>query len=174
MAKTAPNKPKTGAPSKFNDAVGIQICELIAEGYTLRQVSKIVDISKASIISWTFKEEPQFKAFLDRYMHAIKLRQELWAEDIIDIADNGENDWYEKEDKTGRKVISFDKDAYLRCHLRIEARKWLLAKSQPKRFGDQSKLELSGPNGGPVASVNVPAPIDRKEWLELYGKSLVQ
>src|SRR5690606_9448739 len=48
-------------------------------------------------------------------------------------------------------AIADDKDGDVqRDRLRVETRLKLLAKWDPKRYGELLKQELSGPNGGPV------------------------
>lgn len=58
------------------------------------------------------------------------------AEDILEIADD------EKADVN-------------RARLRVDTRKWLMSKIAPKRFGERRAHELSGPNGGPIQTVDL-------------------
>jgi hypothetical protein len=55
------------------------------------------------------------------------LRNDFLADEMVDIADDGSDDWWET--KYGPK---FNWDAAERSKIRIEARKWLMGKSQPK------------------------------------------
>jgi len=44
----------------------------------------------------------------------------------------------------------FNGEAARRSQIRIDARKWILSKLAPKRFGDKVQTEITGANGGPV------------------------
>ena len=56
------------------------------------------------------------------------------ADELIDIADDGSDDWWETE--FGPK---FSKEAAERSKIRIGARKWLMGKSQPKSTARRSR-----------------------------------
>ena len=76
----------------------------------------------------------------ERYMRAQKSRQaEYFAEELIDIADDGRNDWEERENqKTGASYIALNEEAISRSKVRIETRKWLMGKMKPKKYGDKT------------------------------------
>jgi hypothetical protein len=58
-------------------------------------------------------------------------RNDYWADELVEIADDGRNDWMNT--KWGEK---FNKEAAERSKIRIEARKWLMGKRNP--FGNRS------------------------------------
>ncbi len=92
-----------------------------------------------------------YKAFRDQYTGARELQAETMADDILDIADDGRNDWMEKRNGDGEAIgWQENGEALKRSALRIEARKWLAGKLKPKKYGDRTQMELSGPDGGPV------------------------
>lgn len=78
--------------------------------------------------------DPEFeKLILDarrRYVGRMAL-------DVDEIADDGTNDYVEREVKGGKLVIQPDLEHIARSKLRIDTRKWLLAKVYPKLYGDQ-------------------------------------
>ena len=67
----------------------------------------------------------------EQYARARAAGDDAMAEDIQDIADRAELD------PNDRRV-------------RIDARKWLLGKRQPKKYGEKVDLTHSGPNGGEI------------------------
>jgi hypothetical protein len=96
--------------------------------------------SIASIFNW-FRSQP---GFLEQYEKAKQESTDAMAEDILDIADDGTNDYMENEDgKT-----QYNGDSVQRARLRVDTRKWLMAKMKPKKYGE--KLELSGDKENPV------------------------
>lgn len=73
-----------------------------------------------------------------RYALAMDVRADVYAEETIDIADDGRNDTY--IDDEGNKRT--DHDVVARSKLRIAARQWYAAKIAPKKYGE--KLAIGG------------------------------
>jgi hypothetical protein len=73
------------------------------------------------------------------------LRVDVMADEIIDIAEDGRNDWEERENKDGSTYTALNREAIERSRLRIDARKWTVSKLKPKKYGDriQSDVDLS-------------------------------
>ena len=72
------------------------------------------------------------------------------AEDILKIADTPVDGDTIKIYKDGGKEIT-KSDMVNHRRLQIEARKWLLSKVAPKKYGD--KLELSGDEKAPLSII---------------------
>ncbi len=68
------------------------------------------------------------------------------ADELLDIADDGTNDW--GIDSKGNEKPNIDH--IKRSALRVDARKWYLAKLAPKRYGEKVNHEVSGKDGAPV------------------------
>lgn len=71
--------------------------------------------------------------FLDRYNVATTIRTDAMQEQILQIADDGKNDSY--RDANGKVVV--DHDNVRRAALRIDTRKWLMSRMNPKKYGDR-------------------------------------
>ena len=80
------------------------------------------------------------------YAKAKSQQMEFMADEIIEIADDGKNDTYIDPDgltKTNTDVIQ-------RSRLRVDTRKWLMAKLKPRKYGDGlALLGGGGENGTP-------------------------
>lgn len=61
------------------------------------------------------------------------------AEETIEIADNGLNDF--QVDEEGNPVV--DHDHIKRSQLRVAARQWYVSKVAPKKYGDRQHVETS-------------------------------
>jgi len=103
--------------------------------------------SISSVFNWFQK----FPAFLEQYARAKEIQAEGFAEELMDIADDGTNDFVEREDKKGNVRVMLDQENILRSKLRVDTRKWVVSKLLSKKYGD--KLEHSGPEGGPIQFV---------------------
>jgi len=62
---------------------------------------------------------------------------EHFAEEILEIADDGSNDWIERELESGHVVKVADHKHIARSRLRVDTRKWLMSKLLPKKYGDR-------------------------------------
>lgn len=78
---------------------------------------------------------------------AREVRANRWAEEMTEIAEDGTNDYMEKKGRNGT-FIALNEEHVRRSQLRIDTRKWLLAKSLPARYGE--RVEHTGAGGGPV------------------------
>jgi len=102
--------------------------------------------SKTTVFSW-MRIYPEF---LDQYTRAKEESADAMAEDVLDISDDGHNDWMEKH--YGDDVVWVEnKEALARSKLRVETRKWLMAKMKPKKYSDA--LKLSGDDESPLSFV---------------------
>jgi hypothetical protein len=80
--------------------------------------------------------------FRHQYARAREAQADFLAEEILQIADDGENDTYATEN--GPAV---NHDVVQRSRLRVDARKWLASKLAPKKYGD--KLAVGGADDMP-------------------------
>jgi hypothetical protein len=115
-------------------------------GQSLREVCRRDDMpARSTVQSWLAKHEE----FSDQYARACQIRQEELFDEIFEIADDGSNDWMDRQvgDQTVEVV---NQEAIQRSKLRIDTRKWALSKMNPKKYGE--KLDLNHEGG---ISVNI-------------------
>ena len=161
MAKTAakdkPKSPKTppkktpkknGRPSKYTDKLADKICQMIAEGQSVRSICAKKDmISMQTFFRW-LRENDKFR---EQYARACEERSYMHAEDIIEIADNATNDYMEKLEGDG---YIFNSENVQRSRLRIDTRKWLMSKLNPKVYGDKLDMTTNGNDIGVTLSAS--------------------
>jgi hypothetical protein len=110
------------AETQFTHALFDEICVLLAQGRTLREIERMANMPPASTVcTWVAKN---VEGCHEQYTRARETGYALMAEDIVDIADNvapapGVPD----------------------PRLRVETRKWLLSKALPKIYGDKQQVE---------------------------------
>ncbi len=91
-----------------------------------------------------------YPEFLEQYTRAKKESADAMAEDILDIADDGSNDlmviqkWHIEYEVENKEVTN-------RSKLRVDTRKWLMSKMQPKKYSE--KVELLGNGEHPLSIV---------------------
>jgi len=65
------------------------------------------------------------------------------ADEVMEIADDGTNDWIESNDPDN-PGYRFNGEHYQRSRLRVDTRKWMLAKALPKIYGDKTQVDVQG------------------------------
>lgn len=130
-------------PSEFTQDVADAICEKLADGNSLRSICAADDMpARSTVFKWL--ADPAHSAFVDQYARAREAQAEALFEDILDIADDGSNDYTVKKRPDGSEYDAFDAEHVQRSKLRVDARKWMVAKLAPKKYGDRVELEHSG------------------------------
>lgn len=129
-------------PSIYTQELADTICLRIAEGESVRDIVKDEDMpSSSTIFRWLLDETK--KPFWEQYAKARAVQAETMFEELLEIADDGSNDWIERNDE-GNKGYDFNGEHYQRSRLRIDTRKWYLSKVVPKKFGDKLDLTSDG------------------------------
>lgn len=141
MTKRAAQKAKRGRPTRYARDTADQILSLLADGQSLREICRADDMpSESTVRLWAVNDTDGFSA---RYTSAREAQMDRFAEEIVEIADDGTNDWMTRQN--GDETITVvDHEHINRSRLRVDARKWLMAKMAPKRFGDKIGVEHSG------------------------------
>lgn len=143
-----------GRPSDYTDAIADAICEALADGQSLRSICLGEDMpNRATVFRWLANNE----VFRDQYARARDVQAEALADEILDIADDGSNDWMERRDDQGGNIgWKENGEAMARSKLRVDARKWVAAKLLPKKYGDKTLVGSDPDNPLPPGfSVNL-------------------
>lgn len=131
-----------GRPTDFTQAVADTICERIADGESLRAICDDDDMpGKSTVFRWLAADQ----SFQDQYARAREAQADSLVDDMLDIADDGRNDWIEKRNADGEAIGWIENgEALRRSQLRIDARKWMASKMQPKKYGEKLDLNHGG------------------------------
>lgn len=136
-----------GRPSIYSPDLAAAICAELADGRSLRSVCRDESMpNKATVFRWLAEN----KEFCDQYARAKEEAADALVDDILEIADDGRNDWMERAGDDAGVAWVLNGEHVQRTKVRIDARKWIAAKLKPKKYGDKVQQEVSGPNGGPV------------------------
>lgn len=106
-------------------------------GKSMRASCREISLDPGTFIGWATEWPGAWK----HYEKARGIALDLMAEELLDIADDGKNDFMESNDPNnpGYKVNG---EYVQRSRLRVDTRKWYLSKVAPKRYGD--KLAVTG------------------------------
>lgn len=137
---------RTGRPSKYSAELAAELCDHIRKGLTLREVARQPRMPSVDTICCWIAEKPDFS---EQYTRAKLAQMERMGDELLEIADDGSNDWMERKNEDGEVTgVVADHEHINRSRLRVDTRKWLLSKLAPKKYGDRTIL--TNPDGGPV------------------------
>lgn len=132
-----------GRPTEYTEEIGTSICTRIAEGESVRTIVKDKDMpSSSTIYRWLLDENK--KGFWEQYERSRNIQAELMFEELLEIADNSDNDEIEKENSDGGTYTVQNTEYIQRSRLRVDTRKWYLSKVLPKKFGDKLDMTTNG------------------------------
>jgi hypothetical protein len=137
-AESVKTKRPAGRPTSHTAELAALICVRIADGESLRAICRDADMPNASTVHlWVIEDRGGFSK---QYEDARLAQAMKWADELLDIADNGSNDWMSRNDEENAGY-SVNGEHIQRSRLRCDNRKWLLSKVLPKVYGD--KLDLN-------------------------------
>lgn len=158
-----------GRPEIYTDELAEKVLEWIRVGYSVAKIAKMDDMpAKDTIFQWIVKRPD----FADRYVQAKETGAFVMAEEIVEISDNDQNDVYFKEEKDGSGLSAkpcFDVNNINRDRLRVDSRKWILAKLVPKKYGDFQRNENTTTSTVKIESMD-DSKLDAK-LAQLLGKA---
>lgn len=139
---------------KFGQDVFDEICNRLADGESLRAICRTKGMpDERTVRRWAADEE---HAFSPQYARAREIGYLKLADEILEISDDGSNDWMLRsgkgeggDEETSGYVLNGEH--VQRSRLRIDSRKWLLSKMLPKVFGDKVVNEHTGKDGQPIS-----------------------
>jgi hypothetical protein len=145
-----------GRTAIYSDEIADKVLAGLKAGKTLREVCREDGMPAApTVIEWIY--EKKHGDFAERYARAREIGYQQMADEILELADDGRNDWVDRQD--GVRVANHEH--ITRSRLRFDARRWLLSKALPKIYGD--KLAHSGPDGGPMQIAVLRFDVDKPE-----------
>jgi hypothetical protein len=131
-----------GRPTDYTQALADDICAQLSTGLSMRTVCNPDDMpDKSTLFRWIRSNEE----FRDQYARAKEESADALIEEIMDIADDGSNDWMERQDKDGAVIgWQLNGEHVQRSKLRVDTRKWAASKLKPKKYGDKLDLTTGG------------------------------
>ena len=100
----------------------------------MKTAARRFGIPPETVCRWVVK----YEAFREAYAVARGQRTEIWAEEIIEIADDASRDY--TIDEHGNCV--FNVENMHRAKLRIEGRKWIMARLDPRLWGNRPEIRV--------------------------------
>ena len=119
-----------------------EVCKLISTtNRGLKSICQEVGVGYSTVTDW-IRDDTEISV---KYARAKEQQMDYLADEILEISDFTAKDTIE----TDKGPIP-DSEWINRSRLRVDARKWLMSKLAPKKYGDKIQQEITGANGGPI------------------------
>jgi hypothetical protein len=117
------------------------------DGYSLRSALLQESLSSETFYKWLDEDELKAK----QYARACEERADKIVDEMLDIADDVEHDTIKTD--TGERP---DNEWISRSRLKVDTRKWLVSKLNPKKYGDKMDLTSDGEKLQSVSLITMP------------------
>jgi hypothetical protein len=142
-------KKSRGRPTKATDERKQIILDGLSKGTPLTVICRDLQIADSTVRDWMANDE----TFSRDIAHARILGFDAIAMEALRIADTPLEGIEHTDTPDGPRIKRADMLGHRK--LQVETRLKLLAKWDPKRYGDLMRQEISGPDGAPIAQTNV-------------------
>lgn len=124
-----------GRPSDYSAEITGAICNRLSQGESLRSICADEGMpDKSTVMRWLGLH----KEFQDQYARAREAQADYWAEEIIEISDDDAQDAIVDPESGNARINS---EFVARSRLRVDTRKWLMARMAPKKYGDKLDID---------------------------------
>lgn len=137
-----------GRPTVCSKLLTERICGRLAAGESLNSICKDESMpDKSNVFRWLLSDSDVYKDFRDKYAKAREIQYHQMADEILNIADDGTNDYIELAgDEGASAAYRVNGEAVARSRLRVDTRKWFMSKVLPK-FADKQVIDHKSTDG---------------------------
>jgi hypothetical protein len=125
-----------------------EVCERMVDGESVRTICKDEHMPSISTFMKILNQDPKRSA---QYARALQLRADAMFEEILDISDDGTNDYMLRNADDPTSVV-LNGEHVQRSKLRVDSRKWALGRMNPKKYGE--KTFIGGVEDAPIKVQN--------------------
>lgn len=156
MAKSARKKP-VGRPTRLNTRIGREICLRLAEGESLKAICREPGMPvRSTVLRWVIEgaarpEGDPLREFSGIYSRAREIQADAFADELLEVADDGTNDFVEKQVKNGTIILA-DHEHINRSKLRVQVRQWYAERVLSGKYGQKIAVDSTVHNLTPQQS----------------------
>ena len=132
----------------MTDELFDEICERMVNGESVRSICQDDHMPAISTLMKILRTNPNRTS---QYALAMQMRADAMFEEVLNIADDGSNDFMLKnaDDPTS---FALNGEHVQRSRLRVDTRKWALGRMNPKKYGE--KTFIGGVEDAPIKVQN--------------------
>ena len=124
---------------EFSQELANSICERLADGESLRSVCRDKKMPSRDAVYSRLIRNPDFA---DQYARACEMRADYVFDEMFEIADTPQLG-VKTVTKPDGSVETTEGDMIEHRRLRIDARKWALARMSPRKYGDRQTTDAN-------------------------------
>ena len=129
-----------GTSQDFTRKVAAEICKRMMKGESLSSICRDDFMPpRWQVYEWLTADTE----FANSYARAMDIRADHIFDDIFEIADDASHDTVADEDGHER----LNAEHVQRSRLRIDTRKWALARMNPRKYGDKIEVDNKSSDG---------------------------
>ncbi len=133
-----------GRPEIYTEELALAFLTRVATtSFSIKTICEAEGMPSVFTIYKWLNNNPDFSK---AYARAKEDQADYLAEEMLDIADDGSND-YMTVKMGGKSVRVEDKELTNRSRLRVDTRKWIASKLKPKKYADRIDNRLVDENG---------------------------
>lgn len=138
-------------PSDVTMQIIEELLERMATGETVSRITSDLHMPPWLYI-WLWLRDPKHAKFKEVFDQAEEAQFHRMAGETLDISDDSTKDYIEIKNSNGKVMRRIpNQELVNRSRLRVETRRWLLAKRLPKIYGESSMMKLANETGdGPA------------------------
>ena len=153
-----------GRPRAYAAGLATLILERLADGESLRSICRDDGMpDRSTVYGWALDD---VEGFSRQYARAREIQAHALADDVKDIADDGSNDWMERNDPDNPGWVA-NGEHMQRSRLRFDARRWAASKILPKVYGERIEQAITGDLS--VHKVFSDTPLTEEDWAKQHG-----
>ena len=127
------DQPNRGRPSYYSAEIAETICGRLVDGESLRAICADPAMpARATVFRWLARNQE----FRRSYAFARQCYAEDLAFETLAIVNDSSRDYVKTTGVDGKVTGVFDKENFARQRLRIKARKMILARMAPRKYGN--------------------------------------
>lgn len=123
--------------SSYTGTIGKKICEMIADGASLRGLCRELKIDTTTVLDWL----QRYESFREMYRKARVDQADALADEIMDVA---------RQEPGRDEMGKVDSGDVQHRRLLADVLKWRAAKLKPQVYGDKITQEHTGQGGQPL------------------------
>lgn len=141
-----------GRPSLYDDSIVQAICHRLGEGEPMAEICRSEGMpAYRTVKDWMDEDSERGRNVAAAIARAREAGFDVIAAQCLKIAEDGSNDYMARLNAEGQETgVMFNAEHVQRSKLRIETRLKLLAKWDPKRYGEKVTQEVTGADGAPL------------------------
>lgn len=147
-AITKPLNPRRGAKKKDTQrtpsrarALAPVLREIAENGLSLRQACrKLTKPAWQTVLKWV-SIDPKLE---EQYVRACEAREQMLHDELLELSDDGRFDKKTITTRGGQEIEVIDQEVLGRSKLQVDTRKWILARMNPRKYGDKVETTIQG------------------------------